>query len=484
LRLLFNSIDFAVFLPLVFAIYWLIPKNQLNLQNAFVTLSSFVFYGWWDARFLGLMLISILIDFSCGWWMYTSTSPVRRKYLLLISIVSNLAMLGFFKYYNFFIDSFNTAFSFAGIPVQGAFLDIILPVGISFYTFQTLSYTIDIYRGVTKPTSDFFTFSAFVSFFPQLVAGPIEKANKLIPQFQQVRTFDYGFAVLGCKQILWGFFKKCVIADNCAIVSDAVFDNYETFGGSSLLVGALFFSFQIYGDFSGYTDIAIGIARLFGISLSRNFDYPYFSENVGQFWRKWHISLSSWFRDYVYIPLGGNQMNRSRTILNILVVFLLSGFWHGARWNFVVWGLLHGLIVSLLIIFKQPAKATEFTTPWLIRRMFFAFRIGSTFLLVSLIWIFFRTENIQIAWNIFMKILSSSLFEIPVFPYRGIAGSVTIFIVFMLFMEWRWKHCSFPLEMAFSQNSRPVRWAFYILLLSISGLSMHVGHAPFIYFQF
>ncbi len=403
--------------------------------------------------------------------------------MLSISLVSNLSMLGFFKYYNFFIDSFNTAFSFAGIPVQGPFLDIILPVGISFYTFQTLSYTIDIYRGVIKATPNLFAFSAFVSFFPQLVAGPIEKASTLIPQFQRARTFNYAIAVLGCKQILWGLFKKCVIADNCAVVSDAIFDHYESYSGSTLLLGALLFSFQIYGDFSGYTDIAIGTARLFGIALSRNFDYPYFSESISQFWRKWHISLSSWFRDYVYIPLGGNRMNRSRTILNILIVFVLSGLWHGASWNFLIWGALHGFFVSASLIFNTQKNKANPISPRIKDMVWVGFRVGSTFMLVSLLWIFFRAENLNSAFDILLRI-ATSFFVINDIPHRGIAAGVIFFIGFMVTLEWICKQSSFPLEDAFSKNSRVIRWAFYIILLGITGLNMHTGHAPFIYFQF
>ncbi len=482
--MLFNSIDFVVFLPLVFAIYWLIPKTRLQTQNIFITLASFVFYGWWDIRFLVLMLISIVIDFFCGRWIHNSPFKNRKKFFLALSIVSNLSMLGFFKYYNFFIESFNAAFTIAGIPLQGTTLNIILPVGISFYTFQTLSYTIDIYRGNLKPVSSFFAFSAFVSFFPQLVAGPIEKAASLLPQFQKVKHFDYGLAILGCKQILWGFFKKCVIADNCAVVSDVIFNNHDTYGGSTLLLGAIFFSFQIYGDFSGYTDMAIGTARLFGIFLSRNFDYPYFSKNLIEFWRKWHISLTSWFRDYVYIPLGGNRVRLSRHLMNIMVVFLLSGFWHGASWNFIAWGALHGIFIMLLTLINSGNSATTMATSLIRHHISNFLQVFFTFILVSLLWIFFRADNIAIALNILMKISSASIFDLPALPHRGIAACVSLLIFFMLAMEWKFRHTSFALESAFSGYPGFVRWAFYIVLIGIAGLCMRTGHTPFIYFQF
>ncbi len=443
-----------------------------------------MFYAWWDIRFLVLMLISILIDFFCGRWIHNAAFKNRKKFFLTLSIVSNLSMLGFFKYYNFFIESFNSTFSFAGIPIQGPLLNIILPVGISFYTFQTLSYTIDIYRGTLKPASSFFAFSAFVSFFPQLVAGPIEKAANLLPQFQRVKQFEYRLAVLGCKQILWGFFKKCVIADNCAVVSDAIFNNYDTCNGSTLLLGAIFFSFQIYGDFSGYTDMAIGTARLFGISLSKNFDYPYFSKNLIEFWRKWHMSLTSWFRDYIYIPLGGNRKGLSQHLMNIILVFLLSGFWHGASWNFIVWGALHGIFVSLLTLLNFENTAASMNTGLIRYKIPHAIQVFSTFLLVSLLWIFFRANNISDALNILMKISSASVFELPELPHRGIAACVSLMIFFMLAMEWKYRHTSFPLESAFSNYSGIVRWSFYIVLIGITGLCMHTGHSPFIYFQF
>lgn len=303
--MLFNSIDFAIFLPLVFILYWFVTVNSLKLQNLLIVLSSYLFYGWWDWRFLSLIFISTIVDYLVGLRIVNEQIVFKRKLLLWTSIVVNIGFLGFFKYYNFFLDNFQTAFSFFGSDISATTLNVILPVGISFYTFQTLSYTIDVYKKKLTPTKDFIAFSAFVSFFPQLVAGPIERATNLLPQFYRNRTFDSDKAIDGLRQILWGLFKKMVIADNCAEYANIIFNNSGEYGGSTLVLGALFFTFQIYGDFSGYSDIAIGTSRLFGFNLKRNFSFPYFSRDVSEFWRRWHISLSSWFRDYLYIPLGG-----------------------------------------------------------------------------------------------------------------------------------------------------------------------------------
>ncbi len=305
--MLFNSIDFAIFLPIVFILYWFVTNKNLKLQNLLIVLASYVFYGWWDWRFLTLIIFSTVVDYTVGRTLKNEENQLKRNFLLWTSILVNLGFLGFFKYYNFFLDNFIAAFSFFGQNIQANSLNIILPVGISFYTFQTLSYTIDVYKRKLKPTKDFIAFSAFVSFFPQLVAGPIERATHLLPQFYTKRTFDYSKAVDGMRQILWGLFKKIVIADNCAEYANQIFNNSADMNGSTLVLGALFFTFQIYGDFSGYSDIAIGTSRLFGFDLMQNFNFPYFSRDIAEFWRRWHISLSTWFRDYLYIPLGGSR---------------------------------------------------------------------------------------------------------------------------------------------------------------------------------
>ncbi|MBT3547789.1 MAG: MBOAT family protein [Flavobacterium sp.] len=389
----FNSLDFAIFLPIVFIVYWFITNRNLKLQNFIIVLASYVFYGWWDWRFLSLIIFSTIIDYSVGLRFSNTTKPSERKFLLMISLAINLGLLGFFKYFNFFIESFNAAFASAGIHTNMSSLNIILPVGISFYTFQTMSYTIDIYRNKIEPTKNILAFMAFVSFFPQLVAGPIERASHLLPQFLKNRKFDYKQASSGIKLIAWGFFKKVVIADNAAQLVNEIFKNYPNESYISLIVGTILFAFQIYCDFSGYSDIAIGLGRILGFDLMYNFKFPYFSSNIREFWNRWHISLSSWFRDYIYIPLGGNKVSQYRVLFNTFCVFVLSGFWHGANWTFVFWGFLHALFFMPIILLRDRFPKENFSMN--IKRLSFIF---ANFGLVCLAWVFFRAENIQDAF--------------------------------------------------------------------------------------
>ncbi|MCL4158939.1 UNVERIFIED_CONTAM: hypothetical protein GTU68_043845, partial [Idotea baltica] len=401
--MLFNSIDFAVFLPIVFALYWLLNKKSLKLQNILIVFASYLFYGWWDYRFLALIIFSTIVDFIVGIYLKKLTDDFKRKCLLYLSVIVNIGLLGFFKYFNFFVDNFVTAFSFFGSEIQANTLDIILPVGISFYTFQTLSYSIDIYRRKLEPTKDIVAFAAFVSFFPQLVAGPIERASNLLPQFYKRKTFNYANAVDGTRQILWGFFKKVVIADNCATHSNIIFDGYEDFSASTLLVGAILFTFQIYGDFSGYSDIAIGTSRLFGFNLKQNFAFPYFSRDIAEFWRRWHISLSTWFRDYVYIPLGGSRGSRLSQIRNVFVIFIVSGFWHGANWTFIIWGALNALYFIPLLLLNKNRTHTNIDF----------IKMLVTFLLTVIAWIFFRAETLSKALDYITNLFDFSLFSLP-----------------------------------------------------------------------
>ena len=389
----FNSLDFAIFLPIVFIVYWFITNKNLNLQNFIIVLASYVFYGWWDWRFLSLIIFSTIIDYIVGLRFSNTTKPSKRKFILFISLAINLGLLGFFKYFNFFTESFNTAFALAGIHTNMSSLNIILPVGISFYTFQTMSYTIDIYRNKIEPTKNILAFMAFVSFFPQLVAGPIERASHLLPQFLKNRKFDYKQASSGIKLIVWGFFKKVVIADNAAQLVNEIFENYPNESYISLIIGTILFAFQIYCDFSGYSDIAIGLGRILGFDLMYNFKFPYFSSNIREFWNRWHISLSSWFRDYIYIPLGGNKVSQYRVLFNTFCVFVLSGFWHGANWTFVFWGFLHALFFMPIILLRDRLPKENFSMN--IKRVSFIF---ANFGLVCLAWVFFRAENIQDAF--------------------------------------------------------------------------------------
>lgn len=410
--MLFNSIDFAIFLPIVFMLYWFVTNKNLKLQNLLIVISSYIFYGWWDWRFLSLILFSTILDYSIGISLSKQVNQNKRKMLLWISILMNLGFLGFFKYYNFFLANFMTAFSFFGTEINANSLNIILPVGISFYTFQTLSYTIDVYKRQLETTKDFIAFSAFVSFFPQLVAGPIERATNLLPQFYTKRYFDYSKTVDGMRQILWGLFKKIVIADNCAQYANIIFNNSSEYSGSTLVLGAIFFTFQIYGDFSGYSDIAIGTSRLFGFNLKQNFAFPYFSRDIAEFWRRWHISLSSWFRDYLYIPLGGSRGKTRNKIRNVFIIFLVSGFWHGANWTFIIWGALNALYFLPIFITNNNRNNLNIVSQGQYLPNLKEFLLMSlTFILTVFAWIFFRAENIGHAISYINNIFSPTLFE-------------------------------------------------------------------------
>ena len=397
--MLFNSLDFAIFLPIVFLLYWFVAQKNLKLQNALIVLASYVFYGWWDWRFLSLIIFSTVVDYLIGQKLRSEDKLTKRKGLLWTSILVNLGFLGFFKYYNFFLENFVDAFSLFGMQINANSLNIILPVGISFYTFQTLSYTIDVYKKKLEPTQDFIAFSAFVCFFPQLVAGPIERATNLLPQFINNRKFNYRQAVNGVKLIIWGFFMKLVVADRLSIYVDAVYGNPVNHSSISLITATVFFTFQIYCDFAGYSNIAIGCSKLLGIDLMTNFKRPYFSQNVSEFWSRWHISLSSWFRDYLYIPLGGNRVNALRKKTNLIITFTVSGLWHGANWTFVIWGLINGVYLIAFKGLNIKRSVNIFNT---------LLQIMTTFVLINITWVFFRSEDISQAILIFMRILSAN----------------------------------------------------------------------------
>ena len=489
--MLFNSIDFIVFLPIVFLIYWKILNKKIKSQNALILVSSYIFYGWWDWRFLFLILFSTIVDFLIGQFIFKSESNKKRKILLITSLVVNLGLLGFFKYYNFFLDNFIQAFSFFGRSISSRSLQIILPVGISFYTFQTLSYTIDIYKKKIEPSYDFLSFAAFVSFFPQLVAGPIERASKLLPQFYKKRTFDYSKSVDGLRQILWGFFKKIVIADTCARYSNLIFNNYEEYTGLSLFIGAVFFAFQIYGDFSGYSDIAIGTSRLFGFNLMQNFNFPYFSRDIAEFWRRWHISLSTWFRDYLYIPLGGSKGSNFNKIRNVFIIFLVSGFWHGANWTFVTWGAINAFyFLPLLILKKNRIYTDSISSNRLLPNLKESYQMLRTFFLVVIAWVFFRSENIFNAFD-FLQLMLKGVFEkqgyIQVLDlfYFKIGWSFPLIVIGFLIIEWLGRNSQFAIEKFYLKNSKVVRYLFYYILIILSIWFLINGEEQeFIYFQF
>ncbi|GGZ81044.1 MBOAT family O-acyltransferase [Algibacter mikhailovii] len=481
--MLFNSLDFAWFLPLVFILYWFFANKNLKYQNFLIVVASYVFYGWWDWRFLFLIAFSTIVDYLIGRKLSTEGRLNKRKVLLYLSILVNLGLLGFFKYYNFFLDNFITAFKFFGKSLSINSLNIILPVGISFYTFQTLSYTIDVYKRKLTPTHNFIAFTAFVSFFPQLVAGPIERATNLLPQFYKKREFVYEKAVEGLRQILWGLFKKMVIADNCAVYANMIFNNSDDYSGSTLVLGAVFFSFQIYGDFSGYSDIAIGTSKLFGFRLIKNFSFPYFSRDIAEFWRRWHISLSTWFRDYLYIPLGGSKGSIYNKIRNVFIIFLVSGFWHGANWTFIFWGLLNALYFIPLMLFNKNRNHVESISSN-VPSILECIKILITYGLVVFAWVFFRAENIQHAISYCIAIFDYNLFSLPPYSIRKLIYPTLFLLVLFNAIEWFGRKKDFAIAQLETVMGRPLRWVFYAMLIFLIGMYMQTEETPFIYFQF
>ena len=483
-KMLFNSIDFAIFLPIVLILYWFVANKNLKLQNLLIVAASYLFYGWWDYRFLSLILFSTIVDYSVGIGLLKQENITKRKILLWTSILVNLGFLGFFKYYNFFLDNFITAFSFFGTEIKANSLNIILPVGISFYTFQTLSYSIDVYKRKLEPTKDFIAFSAFVSFFPQLVAGPIERARNLLPQFYKKRTFDYSKAVDGMRQILWGLFKKIVIADNCAVFADQIFNNYHDYSGSTLVLGAIFFAFQIYGDFSGYSDIAIGTARLFGFNLMQNFAFPYFSRDIAEFWRRWHISLSTWFRDYLYIPLGGSRGTNYFKIRNVFIIFLVSGFWHGANWTFIIWGALNALyFLPIMLLNKNKINTDVVAQGKYLPSVREVLSMTLTFSLTTIAWIFFRAEDIHHAISYLSNIIHPSILTLPELITPKLEMIYTLLCIFILVLfEWINRDKTHALDIANYNKSN--RWMLYLIIIIMIITFGAFNQNSFIYFQF
>ena len=490
--MLFNSLDFAIFLPIVFILYWFILKNNLKLQNALIVVSSYIFYGWWDWRFLTLILFSTLVDYTIGQRLRSEEKETKRKILLWTSILVNLGFLGFFKYYNFFLENFVSAFSLFGMEIKANTLNIILPVGISFYTFQTLSYTIDVYNRKLEPTKDILSFSAFVSFFPQLVAGPIERASNLLPQFYIKRRFDYHKAVDGMRQILWGLFKKVVIADNCAEYANLIFNNSADYSGSTLALGVLFFSIQIYGDFSGYSDIAIGTSRLFGFDLKQNFSAPYFSKNIVEFWRRWHMSLGKWLTDYVFTPLAINfrHLERKGLAISILITFLLSGLWHGAGWNFIVFGLIHAIyyLVTILLVSHKKLFKKEISENRKLPSFKESLAMLFTFVLVSFSYIFFRAGTMSHAFNFIKDMFvgftdKNGYIQSINLIHWEIGYLIPILIMIFIVLEWIGRESKFALERIGYTWKRPLRILFYYAIIFtifwLGGVEQQ-----FIYFQF
>ena len=479
--MLFNSIGFAFFLPLVFFLYWFATKGNFKLQNILLLVASYYFYGCWDWRFLFLLIFSTGLDYFTGLKMADAPDKKGKKFWFWLSIFVNLGFLAVFKYYNFFITSFAEALTHVGVQAHYSTLQVILPVGISFYTFHGLSYVIDIYYDRIKPERNFINYSVFVCFFPLLVAGPIERATHLLPQITRKREFDYSKAVDGLRQILWGLFKKIVIADNCATYVNDIFANYQTQSGSTLLLGAVFFAFQIYGDFSGYSDIALGTARLFGIELLRNFAFPYFSRDIAEFWRRWHISLTTWFRDYLYIPLGGSRGGKWQSVRNTFIIFLVSGFWHGANWTFIAWGAFHAILFMPLLLLQKNRKNTDLIAHGrLLPNVKELFQLSFTFILIVFGWIIFRAESIEKAYLYINGIFSMSTFQ---FPHYTVGMTKTcLCIIALMCTEWFQRDKKHGLELNFITN-RFFKWSIYYIVIAVI-LEFGANSQSFIYFQF
>lgn len=482
----FHSIEFALFLPIVFGLYWGLSKAPLRMQNALVLLASYLFYGWWDWHFLGLIFLSSGVDYLVGLGLGREDNQKKRKWLLGVSLVVNIGLLGFFKYYDFFAQSFADAFLLLGQPIQVKTLNLILPVGISFYTFQTLSYSIDLYRRKIKATDDFIAFMAFVSFFPQLVAGPIERASNLLPQFLKPRKFDYHNAVMGTRQVLWGLFKKVVIGDTCAVYAEHFLKVDELGSGSTVFLGVLFLAMYTYGDFSGYSDMAIGLGRLFGFHLKRNFAYPFFATNIVEFWRRWHMSFMTWLRDYIYIPLGGSKKGSNRAMFNVFLVFLVSALWHGAKWNYVIWGVLNFLYSVPYILRARKTKTRKeagIGGPLVkLLGMLLTFHLFA----VSLVFVYTATAEDGIM--VLSRMFSSSFFEwnfqdVLLYGRAYLLYGHLLVIALMLGIEWINREEPFGLVIV--PRGRLVRWPMY-LLMAVAILFFGRYHAPteFFYFQF
>ncbi len=479
--MLFNSIEFLFFLPVVFALYWMTAK-RLAVRNAVLLGASCLFYGWWDWRFLLLIVAVTGVSYISGILIDRYRESHRRmKSILWIDVVFNLGVLGVFKYFDFFARKFIILFNALGFEADSVTLDIILPVGISFYTFQSISYVIDVYRGDIAPSRNPLSFFTFVAFFPQLVAGPIERASNLLPQFNRLHRFDYASAVDGCRQMLWGFFKKVVVADNCAVVVNRIFADYTAFSGGELLIGVALFSFQVYGDFSGYSDIAIGVSRLFGINLSRNFNVPLFSRDIAEFWRRWHISLTSWFRDYLYIPLGGSRVSRAKQARNTFIVFLLSGFWHGPSWNYIVWGGYHALLyVPLQLTGRHRRHRDTVAHGRVLPTAKESMMMATTFMLCLVGLIFFRSHTLGHAWAYLCRIVTD-------FNFKGMQWNVLPYLwcLIMLVVEWFGRESEHPLQFGGGSilRYRAIRWSIYAVIAMLC-LLYSGAKTNFLYFQF
>ena len=475
----FNSLQFAIFLPLVFFAYWFVPNKSKTSQNFILIVASYFFYSCWDWRFLFLLIFSTLLDYFSALQIENSKTDSQRKFWLWLCISINVGFLGIFKYYNFFVSSFSELLGSFGLHSNLILLKVILPVGISFYTFHGLSYTIDIYYRRIKAERNFVDYSLFVSFFPLLVAGPIERATHLLPQLKVKREFNFEKAKEGIYQIIWGLLKKVVIADTCAMYANAIFDHYNSMNSLSLLLGTIYFAFQIYGDFSGYSDIALGAAKLFGVDLLKNFDFPYFSRDIAEFWRKWHISLSSWFRDYVYIPLGGSKGSKWFQVRNVFIIFLLSGFWHGANWTFIAWGFINALyFVPLLVLKRNRANIDAFKLSFNLSSVKIVINIVITFIITCFAWIFFRAKTIHDAISYIKRMVTDLHFSPQYFEFERYNYEIIVMILLFIVVEWNNRYKIEPLSGKYSFLK------VFLCISAIIALGIFTDYKNFIYFQF
>ena len=475
----FNSFAFALFLPIVFLLYWFVFNKTKSTQNALLIVASYYFYSCWDWRFLFLLVFSTFLDYYTGIRIEKAKKESFRKFWFWLSISVNLGFLGIFKYYNFFASSFAEFLNGFGLHSSPLLLNVVLPVGISFYTFHGLSYVIDIYLKRIKAEYNFVDYSLFVSYFPLLVAGPIERATHLLPQVKVKRTFDFDKAKEGVYQIIWGLLKKVVIADTCATYANAIFDHYQSMNSLSLILGAVYFAFQIYGDFSGYSDMALGMSKLFGLDLLRNFNYPYFSRDIAEFWRRWHISLSSWFRDYVYIPLGGSKGSKAKQIRNVFAIFLLSGFWHGANWTFLAWGFINALyFLPLLLLHTNRSNIETVELQWDFNSLRVLLSIVSTFSITCLAWIFFRAKSIAIAFDYISRIFSERKFVPQYLENERYSYELLLLVFAFVVVEWNSRTTIEPISGKYS-------WLKLALCITaIITLGTYSDYKEFIYFQF
>jgi len=483
----FNSFEFLFFAPLIFIIYWLIPKQKFRIQNVLLLAASYFFYGFWDWRFLGLIIFSSIVDFCIGIGLGNTTDKTKRKILLWTSIITNIGLLGVFKYFDFFSESFSQLASNIGFNTSPFLLNVLLPVGISFYTFQTLSYTIDVYRKKMEPSKDVIAFFTFVAFFPQLVAGPIERAKQLLPQFLKERSFSYEKAKLGLRQIFWGIFKKAVIADGLAEYVNVIFANYSEMSALTLVFGIVLFTFQLYCDFSGYSNIAIGTAKLFGFDLTQNFAFPFFARDIAEFWRKWHITLNTWFRDYIFYELGGSRSSKMKIARNTIIIFVISGIWHGANWTYIITGLLHGLYFLPFILMRKHRRYTKpIPNKQLLPKGKELLAMLKVFGIFSFSMVFFRSETINDAFSYLEGIVNlGNLYNGADWLKLEFFNTNTLYVfgslLFLIVIEWYNRNSQFGLEKI--SNHVVVRWVLY-LLMSLIMIQYFAAGSEFIYFQF